>query len=308
MEILVLHPGALGDVILSLPALALLREKYPAARITIAVNTDYLMPVAHGYAEKVISLSTLPLHILYSDSDLPVSDLRFWNSFDYIVSWTGSGAPGFAEKMKAICPGARVESWRPAPQEPRHVSQLFIDSLGTEIASRKKADYAPIFLSPESNARGLQWLSRQGWRREVSLVALHPGAGSESKRWPLNRFISLARHLIHSHERRVLIIEGPAEEGLADRMVQDLPKDKLILARFISLDILASVIAKADAFVGNDSGIAHLAAALGVPSVVLFGPTQPRHWAPLGPHVKILQDASLQNIAVERVIHALLSV
>jgi heptosyltransferase-3 len=305
VEILLLHPGGLGDIILSLPAVALLREHFPAARITIAGNTDHLAPIVGQYAESTVSLSALPLHNLYADRVLPDSDIRFWSSFDLIVSWTGSGDSGFVRKLNSICPTARIASWRPDPQESRHVSQLFMDSLGPEITAGRRAVHAPIRARQELSDQGIRWLSGQGWRAEEPLVALHPGAGSESKRWPLDRFIDLARYFTQAEKKRLLIIEGPAESGLAEQIRRELPEGQQIIAKSLSLDILAAILARCQLFVGNDSGIAHLAAALGIPSVVLFGPTLPAHWAPLGSHVKILKDTSLESISIDEVIQAI---
>jgi ADP-heptose:LPS heptosyltransferase len=319
VEIFLLHPGGLGDIILSLPAIALLREHFPAARLTIAGNTDHLAPVVGGYAESTVSLSALPLHNLYADTALLDSDIRFWRSFDLIISWTGSGDAGFVQKLKSICPNARIASWRPDRQESRHVSQLFIDSLGPEIASGREAVRAPICMRHELSDQGTQWLSGQVWRAEEPLVALHPGAASDTKRWPLGRFIDLARHLTYTEKKRLVIIEGPAEPGLAVQIGQELHEDRRIVAKSLSLSMLAAIIARSELFVGNDSGIAHLAAALGIPAIVLFGPTLPKHWAPLGPDVRILWDTRdcagcksgdgvhtcLENIAVEDVLRVL---
>jgi hypothetical protein len=316
VEILLLHPGGLGDVILSLPAIVLLREAFPAARVTIAGNIDHLVPVVSAYADRVVSLSALPLHHLHANTVLPDSDIRFWRSFNQMVSWTGSGDAGFVQKMKSVCPDARIASWRPDPQEPRHLSQLFIDSLGPEIASGKQATRVPLLLGPGLSAHGLEWLSGHGWNAGDPLVALHPGAGSKAKRWPIARFVSLAKHFVHTEKKRLLIIEGPAESGLAAQIEQEFTDDRMIIAKSLSLSLLAAAIAKSELFVGNDSGIAHLAAALGIPSIVLFGPTLPRHWAPLGPDVRVLwnpQDCAgcdsgrgvhtcLENIAVKDVI------
>lgn len=316
MKILLLHPGGLGDVILSLPAVALLRDKFPSARLTVAGNLDHLVPVLDGYAERVVSLSTVPLHNLYADTALPDSDMRFWRSFDQIISWTGSGDPGFVQKMKAICPDACIASWKPQRQETRHVSQLFIDSLGSAIALGRNAIHTPIRLSRELSAQGLHWLSEQAWRAEDPLVALHPGAGSIIKRWPLARFISLARHFTHPERKRLLIIEGPAERELAAQIKCELPQAGLMTAICLSLDKLAAIISNSALFIGNDSGMAHLAAGLGIHSIVLFGPTIPRHWAPLGSHVRVLWDTRncaacssgggvhtcLENITVEDVL------
>jgi ADP-heptose:LPS heptosyltransferase len=287
VEILVLHPGALGDIILSLPATALLQS--PSARITIAGNLDYLAVVASGYAENVISLSTVPLHRLYSGEPLQETDVRFWRRFDRIVSWTGAGDPEFVARLKEIRPEACVAPWRPGPGETRHVSQIFADSLGTGISAHIKPP--GIMLSESTHRRGKQWLSEKGWNGRETLVALHPGAGSEAKRWPAPQVSGLAQYLVQKNIR-LLIIEGPAETGLAGQIARTLPSGAAITAESEPLELLAAAMKNCCLFIGNDSGLAHLAAALDIRSIVLFGPTLPQNWAPLGRDVTVLRNAA----------------
>jgi ADP-heptose:LPS heptosyltransferase len=319
VEILILHPGGLGDIILSLPAISLLRKQFPSARFTIAGNIDHLKPVVAGYAECVVSLSTLPLHHLYARGTPPEAAVRFWKSFDRIVSWTGSGDSEFVSKMKQANPNACIASWRPGPEEHRHVSQLFVDSLGPIIPPQMEMPLANILLDSTTRDHGRQWLSERGWNSRDNLIALHPGAGSRIKRWPLSCFISLAQHLALREKLKLLIIEGPAETGMGGQIALSLPATRAILAQSVPLDLLVGLIERCEAFVGNDSGIAHLAAGLSVRSVILFGPTLPQHWAPGGKHVTILRDTHgcdactsghgdhvcLRNISVEKVISSM---
>jgi ADP-heptose:LPS heptosyltransferase len=316
VEILIIHPGGLGDVVLSLPAVALLRTGFPAARVTVAGNIDHLVPVMSGYAERIISLSSLPLHHLYVPGSVPESVVKFWRSYDRIVSWTGGGDREFTRKFKEIHPNVIIASWRPAPGEAKHVSQLFVDSLATEDGAAAKAVPTPVLLHSNLRAEGKEWLVERGWNGRDPLTALHPGAGSKAKRWPVARFISLAQHLALQEKRKLLIIEGSAERGLAELLVPALPAGAAIVMDSMSLNLLAAVVEHCDLFVGNDSGVAHLAAALKVRCVVLFGPTLPQHWAPLGPDVRVLRHTQgcegcvtggnkhtcLENIMVDEVI------
>ncbi len=146
------------------------------------------------------------------------------------------------------------------------------------------------------------------------LLALHPGASGCGKRWPLDRFQSVAGLLESSHD--CLIIEGPAEPGLAAELGRSLRPEGCIIAESLPLRLLAGILSSCHAYLGNDSGISHLAAALGLRSVVIFGPTQPEQWAPSGPDVQLLRDTTgcaacggaggerhscLENVTVERV-------
>jgi ADP-heptose:LPS heptosyltransferase len=119
-----------------------------------------------------------------------------------------------------------------------------------------------------------------------------PGAGSPQKRWPEASYRELIRRLLQKQACRVLVIAGAAEPGLGPSLISGLPPDRAILADGLRLDVVSALLSRCCAHVGNDSGISHLAAGLGIPSVVLFGPTEPELWAPLGPRVEILRDTS----------------
>jgi len=318
VKILLLHPGGLGDCLLSLPAIRLLRERFPAAELTVAGNLDHLGAILSGYAERVISLSSLPLHHLYSAAPLPREEVHFWRSFDRIVSWTGSGNPEFVRKLKEIHPHACIAPWKPERGETRHVSQLFADSIEPVIHLGRPVEPAAVFLNQALRKEGMLWLAQRGCENMDSLTALHPGAGSKAKRWPLKQFAHIARHFVFKEKRKLLVIEGPAETGLAKQITGGLPANSSIPAESLPLGLLAAVVEQCRLFIGNDSGIAHLAAALQVPSVVLFGPTLPRHWAPLGRHVRVLRNPQgcegcahgaavhtcLENITVQDVIRS----
>ncbi len=290
MKILLLHPGALGDIILSLPAIAMLRKRFPSAAVTVAGNIDHLAPIISGYAESIISLSSLPLHHLYARGALSSEEALFWKSFSRIVSWTGAHDREFVKKIKEVHTDVCVADWKPQSGEPRHVSKLFAYSLGFGPIADKALKPAYIRVDSAARYEGLQWLVQREWNERDSLIALHPGAGSKEKRWPLSRFISLAKQLVLQEKNRLLIIEGPAEPGLAGEVAKQIRADKVILAESVDLKLLIAVIEQCRIFIGNDSGIAHLAAALKLPCVVLFGPTFPQHWAPLGDRVVVLRD------------------
>ncbi len=292
MEILVLHPGALGDIILSLPAVRLLRRQYPEAKISFAGNIDYLKLLALDYADRILPLSAMPLHHLFARDPLRPSDIGFWQSYDRIVSWTGSENKEFVQRLANIHPRTIVGCWRPGSNEKKHVSQLFIDSLKPWIVAKCERRHPEIFLDSVMRREGQKWLADHTWNKHDSVVAISPGAGSLVKRWPLDNFLMIARNLLLRERYKVLIVEGPAEPGLGKQILKSLPASGVILAESVPLNLLAAVLERCQVYVGNDSGISHLAAGLGVACVVLFGPSLPQHWAPLGPHVVVLRDSS----------------
>jgi ADP-heptose:LPS heptosyltransferase len=320
VKILVLHPGALGDLILSLPALAVLRRRFPRAQITLAGNLDYLRVVSHGYADCLVSLSTLPLNRLFAPGILTAEDRRFWQSYQRIACWMGAGHEEFTRNLTGVNPTTLIASWKPVSCESCHVSQIFIDSLGGWIGDAKVPPSPEIRLRREDRLSAEAWLRQQGWTPGRAVIGIHPGAGNATKRWPLARFQALAREIVRGSRADVLVIEGPAELGLARRVVADLPAPAAYVAESLPLGVVSGALSLCRAFVGNDSGMAHLAAGLDLPSVTLFGPTSPEHWAPRGNRVMVLRDprecrpcktgsdgehVCLDNVTVERVWAAL---
>jgi ADP-heptose:LPS heptosyltransferase len=132
-------------------------------------------------------------------------------------------------------------------------------------------------------------------------LAIHAGSGSPAKNWPADRFAALAEAL--SAGRPWLLVEGPADAATV-RWLRDRPN--VVPAASLPPRVLGAVLAEAGAYVGNDSGVSHLAAAWGAPTVALFGPTDPEVWSPLGPCVTIVRstDPSMASIALADVENA----
>lgn len=306
MEILVLHPGALGDIILSLPALSLLRQHYPQAQVTIAGNHDYLDLVAISYADRTFSLSAIPLHRLYSAGPLSEDDVRFWKTYDRVVSWTSAGGPAFKRKLAKIGAKVKVSRWRPDSEEKRHVARIFVESLYPWIPRVESIPPPRIHVNPAHLDEARDWLTEREWTSGENLLALHPGAGSVVKRWDIENFRSVARRYLRQQKGKLLIIEGPAEVGLGREVARDLTPACVLLLESSPLFLVAALLSFCSAYVGNDSGISHLAAGLGIPVVTIFGPTSPEQWAPLGERVTILHGSHLSRILPNQVWDALL--
>jgi ADP-heptose:LPS heptosyltransferase len=130
----------------------------------------------------------------------------------------------------------------------------------------------------------------------AGFLAVHPGSGSPAKNWPAGRFAELVRVL---GETRWLVVRGPGDDAASEPLERS---PGVHVARDLPLRVLSALLARAGAYVGNDSGVSHLAATSGAPTVALFGPTDPALWRPLGPRVTVVRAGpTMESIAVEEV-------
>jgi ADP-heptose:LPS heptosyltransferase len=190
--------------------------------------------------------------------------------------------------MAALGTPSVVAGWRPKVGELRHVSRVFADTLYPWVLREEHVPQARVLIPEAAALEARDWLMQRRGVRTKPLVAMHPGASSREKRWPLDRYRSVAALLEPSSD--LLLIEGPAEPGLTTELALWLRPEGRVLAASLPLRLLAAVLSCCDAYLGNDSGISHLAAALGLRSVVIFGPTLPEQWSPTGPSVSVLRD------------------
>ena len=270
-RILAVRAGALGDTIVTLPALAALRrEAGPEGHLAL-VGTEPYVQLARGdcYASRVYSLDRGPF----------CEDLqRVVSSFDVIVAWTKH-----AQLRKAILE-AGISSLQVPPLPPKgtHASDHLLGTL-LPFGIDGPAPPPAIGFSAETSARGDEWISSQGLG-PGRFVALHPGSGSAQKNWPEQRFRELAESVLLAGLGLVWIA-GEADEESVSRLEATVPSP---VARRLDLGVLAAILSRAYGYVGNDSGISHLAAASGAASVALFGPSDPLQWAPRGRKVGVV--------------------
>lgn len=270
-RILAVRAGALGDTLVVLPALSALRRAAgPSGELTLVGTEPYVqLARGEGLATTVHSFERGPFR-----DDL----VRFVSSFDVVVAWTRH------ERLQEAVLAAGVASLEAPPLPPRgvHASDHLVGTL-SPFGIEGPASFEPILYSPETLERADRWISSH---RLVSggFVALHPGSGSPAKNWPRERFRELGERVL-ANRLGLLWIEGEADEDEVSRLTEWVPAP---VAHRLGLRLLGAVLSRALGFVGNDSGISHLAAVSRVPCLALFGPTDPRQWAPRGPNVGVV--------------------
>jgi heptosyltransferase-3 len=286
-RILVIRGGAIGDFILTLPAIKLLRDGFPASHLEI-LGYKHIVALAKmsGYVDATRSIEYGPLSSFFSrDSELAPDLMDYFGSFEQVISYLFDPEQTFSNNLKRA-----------------GVRDLITGSAkitGEEHAARQLArplESLALYLNDPAAV-----VSPNNPRNVVrSLIAIHPGSGSEEKNWPLERFVELAAALFRSNEdNRLLLIGGEADEERATQLARALPRERVSVATNLPLPDLAGVLQNCGLFIGHDSGISHLAAAVNTPCLLLFGPTDPAIWAPANPRVRVLRSSSLTTAGIE---------
>jgi lipopolysaccharide heptosyltransferase III len=212
--------------------------------------------------------------------------------FDAVVAYTASRA--LAQALGAT--GARVVVRSPHPPEDGpHAARWLADAV-TALGADPLVVPPLLAFTPAEASLALPWLERLGGG---GFLALHPGSGSPRKNWPAERFGAVVDALAQG--RPWLLIEGPAD-GEAVAALARLAG--AVHGHDLPARVLGSILSGAGLYLGNDSGVSHLAAASGAPVVVLFGPTDPAVWSPVGPRVTVIEslDRTMEGIAVDMVL------
>ena len=285
-RILVMRAGALGDFILTLPVLAALRRQWPRATIELAGHPHIAaLGLEAGLVDAVTRFDDpLWAALLLPDAELRAALRDKLAACDLIVSFTPDADHTLEGQLRRACRG-QVIVHPPTPTSGHAAAHLLaaLEPLGLRPAIE------PTLTLPAERVRwGERWLDARGVDRARPLVAIHPGSGSARKCWPWERFERVARELADRHGCDVLLTFGPADERLQARAERVLGAH-VHAGTGLSVVELAAVLSLAACCVGNDSGVTHLAAALGVRTVAVFGPTDPAVWGPLGERVTIVQ-------------------
>jgi heptosyltransferase-3 len=271
---LVLHPGALGDVLLAIPALRALRAGGDELVLAAQPRIGRLL-ASLGVVDRGVGLDTLGLDALFGDAP-PAEPLRALVAGARVVSWFGSREPGFARRLGALA-GEAIVSSTAAPQGTA-VWRHLLASLGAPDGAERWRDVVDIPVSLADDGR--RRLAAAGWSGARPLVMLHPGAGGLAKRWSVEGFAAAAAALVDACGVDVAIHEGPADHDASTALRSRLRGPALGLID-PPLDALAGALSHAALWLGNDSGVSHLAAAVGAPTLALFveGNLAWRPWA-----------------------------
>ncbi len=289
-NIVIIHPGALGDVLLAVPAITKLVARFSQHTILLIAHA----PISRLLAEcrlidEWISIeSPICIGLFTRFGYQPIELQSRLERCDAAVAWTedtdGSLACVFREfRISQV----RIQSPFSSALNAGHQRDRFLETVGESRADLPGQDalQIPDHLLEE----GRVCLRERGVSQDRSLVLVHPGSGSIHKCLGAEKLACILQRLQQQGMYPVLV-EGPADQDAVEGVLKLLSKKPPVL-RDLDLSLLAGVLAQAELYLGHDSGLTHLAALLGVRTIAVFGPTDDHRWAPHGNQVTIVRGA-----------------
>jgi ADP-heptose:LPS heptosyltransferase len=292
-SILVIHQGALGDFILALPALETLRKTFPQAKSVVMGYPRILELVEKRfYAEEILSIDQKGMATFFvQDGVLDFNLSQFFKTFDLIVVFGRDGEGTVIGNLRRVCQGQifPVHSFPPWDEKVHLTDHLLKQFVQHGFPASESNPKLHLKESDREWAKDF-WKSKGvAMTERAKAIILHPGSGSKKKAWPLHQFFNLAHTLRKNLGSKILIVLGPAEGPEIQKGFEGVGSREFILAKGLTLLQLASIMEGCWFFIGNDSGISHMATALGLPTVVIFGPTDHRVWSPKGEKVIVIR-------------------
>jgi ADP-heptose:LPS heptosyltransferase len=289
--------------VLTLPVLAALRAQFPEAAVDVLGYPRVAkLAAVGGLAEEVHPIESRGMAQMFAQGGaIPDEVAALFRRYSLIVSFLFDPDAIFQTNV-AACSGAQFIAGphRPPADGAEHATAILLKPL--ERLAIFGADPMPrLRLRPEASPPPTEAPPRLQW------VAVHPGSGSEQKNWPERHWTECLRKLAETGALRLLMVGGEAESHRLHRLASLWPADRIELAVSQPLEHLVYRLSRCQAFLGHDSGITHLAAALGLPTLALWGPTSQTVWRPLGERARVLHaPGGLPTLQPETVTAALL--
>jgi heptosyltransferase-3 len=298
----ILQPGAIGDCILTIPLAKFMKDSLGLGAIDILGHTDYTGILSgRTCIDGIRSIDSMDLHRLFTPNktfDLADGDplINAFSDYSWIATFLGEPDSDFEQNLiyTTNCSHSAeviTLSMKPPKEFSRHLTdfyiQQFVEQSGLPLEHEKvKSDEALINATEADIKRGKEVLKEIDFNFDKKLIIIQPGSGGPTKCWHIDNFLAVAKEL-RSKDNEVIFLLGPAE---LDRFSKTNIKKINGVANCLSdlsLTQVLGVLSCADIFLGNDSGITHLAASLGNKTLAVFGPTKPAVYSPIGPAVTV---------------------
>ena len=287
---LIIRPSALGDTLLLAPALSQIADRVEITLVGRGPGVDFLRPLLHGCLE----YERGGWHKLFSE--WPDCRVFSFPQVDRVVSFLSDRTGEVKESFRRCLKGIPLFSFSPFPAEDRRMH------VALYLASCLKESGLPVH--PEqavANARKRGVLGKGRPSGPGRRVVVHPGSGSREKNYPPEFWVDLiGGEYLEVCEERILLL-GPAEEERCQYFSARVSGAGVEVVISPHKEGLVSLLNGAWLYIGHDSGVTHLAAMLGAPTIALFRNSHPFKWAPLGPDVTVIADAKDSNGIFRRI-------
>jgi ADP-heptose:LPS heptosyltransferase len=282
-RILAFRPGALGDTILTADALIALRSHFSDAEIELIGNAQAgAVLVQSEIVQRVTTFDSAEVTALYTR---PPRLAPRWATADVAVLWLGRADP-IAGVLCEAGVGRVIIGEPPTTESHLHAADQLMASLAP-LGITQRPQLRPLVIGHDEHEAAPRAATRS--------ALIHPGSGAARKNWPSDRYAALARQLVEDGWS-VSLLSGPADESSVRQVVASLGNTAPRVVAPASVVELAKELTNTALYIGNDSGVTHLSARLGTPTVAIFGPTDPRQWAPRGPRVAVLRGAPWPSV------------
>ena len=315
-NILIINFGQIGDVILSLPALKAVREKFPGARITALIGKSGTNVIEiSGLVDEKITVDRVQLRDsgkIWSIGQLfkLVKEVRR-RHFDFIIDLHSL----YETNLLAFLSGAKyrllakrgnrsldfLSNFQPAPpvfNRTKHLTDYYLSVL--EPLDIKNVERFTKIYPAESDLETIGNLLREQNPEQKKLIGIFPGAGHPSRRWSLENFAELAKLLSQNQRLKTIVFLGPEEEDLREKIEEKFPSEVIIFDKLTLLEFTAAL-SKTHILISNDTGAAHLGAIVGASLVLIMDKRAPKTYLPLTEKICVVNSGTLDEISVEEI-------
>lgn len=277
-----IHHGSLGDVVLTFPAIATLKNEN--RRIDLVCSRE-IGAVARelGLVDNIYDIASVDFMPFYAAANRTAENRVFdmLRSYDDIIMFSVSEQ--LAQRIEHLSqrPIYRIPS-RPQVSEKIHVGKhIFLHLKAVKLMPAAR----PFAVQPHEN---LQTYNFNTGSFKSTRIILHPGSGSHRKNWPFSNFLDLAARIKQKGLHPEFVF-GPAEIELSRKLARAQTGPSIPFHVIADLHRMLILFQGSRGYVGNDSGITHLSAFTGVSTVAIFGPSDPLRWSPVGPAVRTIR-------------------
>ena len=289
----------IGDALFVFPTLAALRAKYPQAHITL-ISYRLVLPLAQawGLADEVFDCGEERWKALSAPVGIYLDDVRdVIQRADCVIYWDIDTRGIVTLNVREV----GVKDVFVAPETPVEIGDMHIADFMPKAVGLQALGIENVLAEYEPP----RWNGSNGFCLFQPPIAVHPGSTDAKRRWPARSFAEVINALLR-RKYPVLLLAGPSEADtlkvIRQHIEPRLQPGMFTVLENASLLKVAAHLQQSRFFLGNDSGIGHLAGLLGVPMLGLFGPTDPVHKRPAGPYVETIQEMPLERLHSTKVL------